>query len=105
MNRFFAKSSPQVYNTQLFKKDEKYDFITHDSTYYYMYLKQPNLMPFSNIVDWFFKSDLVKVEEYMNQSNNMLVFDEITRRRFKELLDNYILERDNGIMFIYRRKN
>lgn len=102
-NLFFAKHSQQEINAKLFEKDKKYDFITHDSTYYYMYLKQPNLMPFSNIVDCFFISDLKKIKEYLKLSENKLVLDIYTKLQFEDLLKNYKLEKNNEFMYVYKR--
>ncbi len=98
----------EFYNTKLFllRKDEQYDILTENASYYYTKLKHPNLLPFSDLIDCFFKKDFDNIYKYLKTSNNKLVVDNYTKSRLEEeyIDQNYILEKQNNGIFIYKRK-
>lgn len=102
----FIKNSPQIANLKLLDKNEKYDILTQDASFYYVSLKQPDSKPFSHIVDCFLKNDFEKINEYLKTSDNKLVLDEFTMDRIdlNYIRNNYLLEKSNGNIYIFVHK-
>ena len=104
-NKILTDSS-QIQNLKILDKNQEYDFLTKDASFYYMTLKQPDLKPFSHPVDCFLKSDIKKITEYLKTSNKKLVLDDYTTQNLDMdyIYKNYLLEKTNGNIYVLRHK-
>ena len=103
--KIVIENSQHAENLKLLDKYDEYDFLTEYSSYYYLKLKKPNLLPFSNIVDCLLNDDFVKIYNYLDKSKNKLVIDKYTMNQIdiEYFNKNYTLEKTNGNLFVYKR--